>query len=183
MSKIFDQRGETLIEIMITVLVVSIGLVALTGAMGSSVIASDAHRGMAVGEVLVRSYGEAIKVQAAKNLDTGITRGTNAYKACPQSELAPVGFATPTGWNAPVITKTEWWIPTSNTYTTVRQTCLNYFETQCGNDPAHTNASDQYISACDAGLQRITYNITNTRTDYASTSVGASLVVRRGEAP
>lgn len=177
-----DERGETLVELIITVMVISVGLVALVGAMGASIISSDAHRGMAVGEVLVRDYGEAIKVKAATNLDTGTTRGTNAYKACPQTELVPSSFTVPMGWNAPTITKTEWWIPTTKAFTTVRQTCLNYFETQCGNSGS-PSASDQYISACDAGLQRVTYNVTNTRTDYANTSVAASVVVRRGEAP
>lgn len=186
MNAVRDERGETLVELLITVLVVSIGLVAVVGAIASSIIVSDAHRIMAAGEVLVRDFSDAIKIAAAANGETG----DDDYVECPAAGvLTPSAYSPPTGWETPVITQIEYWIPSSDPdeypngsfsdpdtgdpYT--RDNCLDWYD-DCGDD----------IPACDPGLQRISFTISNAREanpdDYGGTTASGTTVVRRGSA-
>jgi Tfp pilus assembly protein PilV len=169
MGRAADERGETLVEILLTLIVMAIGLTAIVGALTGSVIASDAHRGMATSEVIVRQYGEAIKTKAIQ---------ATSYGACPTTtDLAPQ-FTPPAGWTAQ-ITQVELWVPDPANFPNgdwsapdIATGCDRHFTT-CGNP----------ISACDAGLQRVTFTVTNSRTDYAKTAATARVVVRRGDAP
>jgi Tfp pilus assembly protein PilV len=169
MGRAVDERGETLVEVLLTLLVMAIGLTAIVGALTGTIIASDAHRGMATSEVIVRDYGEAIKTKAIQ---------ATSYGACPSTtDLAPA-FTPPNGWTAQV-TQVELWVPDPANFPNgnwsaagVATGCDEHFTT-CGNS----------IPACDAGLQRVTFTVRNSRTDYAKTTTTARVVVRRGNAP
>lgn len=182
-----DERGETLVELMITIMVISIGMVTLIGALGTSIILSDAHRGMSVGEVVVRDYAEAIKVRAMQNRDASGT----SYVPCPDKpqldpKFDPGGaFTPPQGWLQPTITLVEWWIPSSTpndpgTWTAVRGTssdppgdssCYAYFN--------KFNCTTANAASCDAGLQRVTFEVKNDREGAAATALTAQVIVRR----
>jgi Tfp pilus assembly protein PilV len=177
MERLSGERGETLIEVLLTILVMAIGLVAIVAAIGGSIIASDTHRGLAAGEVVTRDYGDAIKKKAIQ---------LAAYTKCPTKVgLAPVtppapapDFTPPTGWTARVDT-VEYWVPNAATFPNGTwsapddASACNAYYASCGNP----------IPACDAGLQRVTFTIANTRTGYAATTVTARVLVRRNNAP
>lgn len=168
-----NERGETLVELMITVLVLSIGMVTLVGAIGSSIIASASHRGMAQGDVIVRDFAEAVRVKAAANVDDPATPSTNEYVACPGvSVLDPAGdFEAPDGWNSPVVTGVEWWAPetvTNEGWSSSNADCL-----------AHYAACGEINEVCDAGLQRVTFTVTNQATGASEMALTSSVVVRR----
>jgi prepilin-type N-terminal cleavage/methylation domain-containing protein len=59
-----SEAGLTLIELLVTVMVMGIAVVALVGGMGTSIIASDLHRKQAKAEAEVRRYAEAVKAEA-----------------------------------------------------------------------------------------------------------------------
>lgn len=170
-SRVRDERGETLMELMITILVIGVGMVAIVGMMGGSVVASDTHRQLASAEVIVRDFGEAIKEKAAGN--AGAT-----YVACPTAtDLTPSGFTVPTNWNTPTITKVEYWVPDPanfprGSFTTTRATCTS----------AYTACDNPGLSACDVGYQRVTFNVNNTgkvTQDYLKTDVTSRVLTRR----
>lgn len=175
-SLLRDDRGETLIELMITILIISIGMVTLVGAVGSAIIASDVHRGLAEGDVIVRDFGEAIKQRAAENQDDPLTldnpltstRENYEYTECPgETELAPGAFFTPAGWLAPTIDDIEWWTPAGG-WSSSNAACLAHYDS-CGEDN----------EACDAGLQRITYSVARERTGAQASVLTATVVVRK----
>lgn len=170
MERATDERGETLVEILITIVVMAIGLTAIVGAITGSIVASDAHRGMAMSEVIVRDYGEAIKTKAIQ---------ATTYTACPSTtDLAPTvppaaspQFTPPTGWTGQ-ITQVEYWNP---------DPILANFPNGSWSSTC-TPVCNQTLPSCDAGLQRVTFTVTNDRTDYARTTTTGRVVVRRGNA-
>ena len=170
MSLTHDERGETLIEILITVMVIAIGVVAVVAAMSSSIIGSDAHRGLAQGEVVVRDYGEAIKQKAID---------ASAFTSCPTKAQVTPTFTFPTGWTG-AVSSVEYWVPTVGNFPNGTwsapdnsASCTSYYST-CGNPG---------LPSCDAGLQRVTYSVTNTRTDYAKATISSKVLTRRNNAP
>lgn len=181
MDRYVEERGETLIELIITIIVIGIGLVAVVSMLGSTIIASDAHRGMAEGEVVLRDFGEALKELAGANRDDPATDDgdpdTTAdmeYVHCPEWGSTPAltpAFSPPSGWNAPTITKVEWWIPgtfPNGDFSTTRSDCT-----------ALVNACTDRLPSCDPGVQRVTYTVSNTRTGYAETDLTGRVVLRR----
>jgi Tfp pilus assembly protein PilV len=173
MARLSDDRGETLIELVITILIIGVGLVAVVSMLGSGIIASDAHRGMAEGEVILRDYGEALKNLADTNRDDPDT-ATSEYEHCPTwgstAALTPT-FTPPSGWNAPTITKVEWWIPGTfpdGTFSDDRDDCTDVFD-----------ACTDGLPSCDPGVQRVTYTVSNTRSGYAETDLTGRIVLRR----
>jgi type II secretory pathway pseudopilin PulG len=172
-----EEGGETLIEIMITVMVISIGLTAVVAAMGSSIVASDAHRTLASGEVVVRDFGDAIKAKAA------VPVSAISYVRCPDADaLEPTSYTPPANFEV-VITGVEYWIPspdpdnvTNGTWGT-RSDCIAYMESKsCG---------ATYVlcdPALDPGLVRASIQANRTdRTDLAGgQKVSGTLLVRRG---
>ncbi len=56
-----DDRGETLIEILATIVVMGITVTAVLGAVATSIRLTDVHRKQAVAVNLVHAYGEAIE--------------------------------------------------------------------------------------------------------------------------
>jgi len=177
MDRLRDERGETLLEILITIMIMGTGLVAVVAALGSVIIASDAHHSMAQGEVIVRDYGEQIKAKA---------RTAATVTPCPDdSDLDPTPLTDDVdtslagaGWSA-TITKVWWWIPDSNvasfpngTWTDQQSDCTDYYQNTCGVE----------IPACVPGLQRAQFEVSNSRTDYADMTITGRVLVRRNNA-
>lgn len=69
-----DDRGETLIELAISVMVMSIAVVALVGGLVTAVMMSDIHRKQAKAGAYVRAFSEAI--------ETAIQGSPSAYVDC-----------------------------------------------------------------------------------------------------
>lgn len=58
-----SEAGTTLVEVLITVMILGVAFVAFLGGMGTSIMSSDLHRRQAEGETLVRRYAEFVKAQ------------------------------------------------------------------------------------------------------------------------
>ena len=176
MRSLGEQRGETLVEVMLTITVIAVGLVAVVAAMGSMIIASDTHQTLAVGEVVVRDYGDAIKAKA------GVAVSAPSYARCPDAaalQPAASDYTPPTGWGATSIVGVQYWIPDETDFPngafSDRSACIAYIEARC---PGLTY--DQCDPALDPGLVRVTISAKNDRTDYAGHDLTAHVLVRRG---
>lgn len=56
-----DERGETLIELLVAVVIMGIGVVAIVGGLAVSIHVSDVHRKQATAGTAARGYAEAIE--------------------------------------------------------------------------------------------------------------------------
>jgi prepilin-type N-terminal cleavage/methylation domain-containing protein len=102
-------RGETLIEVLVTVSILGIAMVAITGGMATSIVISDIHDKQAVSGTGLANFAEA--VQGA------------LYAACPSAGPASYatatvsGTVTPTGYTSSVLNTTakpfEYWNATT----------------------------------------------------------------------
>ena len=84
-----SEAGTTLVEVLITVMILGVAFVALLGGFGTSIVSSDVHRRQAVAETLVRRYAESVKAD-------------RCWPTCPGTYAA--GFAVPSGFEAPPAT-------------------------------------------------------------------------------
>src|SRR4051812_13419970 len=130
MHLVRDDRGETLVELLITIIVIGIGLVAVVGMLGSTIVASDAHQSMADAEVIVRDYSDAIKANAS------VAKTNAQYMRCPDAAWFKTGtsFTPPSAtWHVDV-TNVEYWIPGTFPNGTFqnRQACVDLMEPGCG---------------------------------------------------
>src|SRR4051794_29839643 len=69
-----DERGETLVEVAISVMVMSVAVVALVGGLVTAVMMSDIHRKQAKAGAYVRAFAEAV--------ETAIDASPSAYVSC-----------------------------------------------------------------------------------------------------
>jgi Tfp pilus assembly protein PilV len=69
-----DDRGETLLEILVAVLIMSVAVVVLLGGLGTSIRMSTLHRDQATAGADVRDFAEAIEAAVAAS--------PTAYVAC-----------------------------------------------------------------------------------------------------
>jgi prepilin-type N-terminal cleavage/methylation domain-containing protein len=86
-------EGFTLIEMVIAMLVMSIAVVAIVGALASMLRLSRDHRGHAVTETSARSFGQAIQAQAQfkTELSAGVDDATGTIPVNDASLLPPGG--------------------------------------------------------------------------------------------
>jgi type II secretory pathway pseudopilin PulG len=182
MQTLADERGETLVEILVTLVVIGVGLVGIVAALGGSILSSDAHRSQAQAEVIVRDVGEAFKTAAAENVE-----GPD-YEPCPDwsdtTFFDPATADLPSGWTAQV-NQVKYWLPGSSfpdgTWTTVRgtagvedaTTCLGRYSI-CGED----------LAACDPGHQLVTFTVsngTNPNAAYKDIQMEGRVLLRRAD--
>ena len=96
------ERGETLVELLLTIVILGLAGVAVLGGLGTSIIVSDAHRKETVSGAAVRAYAEQLqtKVAATGYVSCG---GVGSYASGTVGYTPPAGYAaTPTGvtyWN------------------------------------------------------------------------------------
>ena len=93
------QDGTTLIELLVTVMIISVSFVALLGGLWTAVVASTSNVKLATAEATVRAYGEFMK------------RATYANCATTYSSS---GFVVPTGYAAS-LTAITYWNPDAST--------------------------------------------------------------------
>jgi Tfp pilus assembly protein PilV len=94
------EGGETLLELLISVTIMSIAVVALVAGMGTTLIASDVHRQNATAETVLRSYAE--RLQDPTDVPYVACATTSTYSSVP-------GFSLPgAGWSASITTVLAW---------------------------------------------------------------------------
>lgn len=86
MRRAHGERGETLVELLVTVVIMGSAIVALVAGVATAVASSDTHRQDATAEGVMRSYAERVQ--------------NTAYSDCATS-YAP-GYSVPPGWTATI---------------------------------------------------------------------------------
>jgi type II secretory pathway pseudopilin PulG len=86
-----DERGDTLIEVLLTIMILGTAGIAMIGALGNTVTASAVHRKQAIAETALRSFTEAVKAEPYRSCATKTAApGNNAYTGLPYQP--PAGF-------------------------------------------------------------------------------------------
>jgi hypothetical protein len=81
------ERGETLVELLMTITILAIAVVAIAGGLGDAIFSSTLHRGHTTADGLVRTAAECIK-------DRSVTYQANgSYGSC-----TPLGVSITTKW-------------------------------------------------------------------------------------
>ncbi|MFC0430083.1 prepilin-type N-terminal cleavage/methylation domain-containing protein [Kutzneria buriramensis] len=93
-----DERGETLLELLIAVVIMAVAVVAVVGALVNSIQLSDVHRKQATASAAVRDYGEAI----TNAVDGG------GYVSCAGPSSYGTGFTPPAGYTKSVGSVKYW---------------------------------------------------------------------------
>lgn len=93
-------RGETLVELLVAVVVMGIAVVVIVGGFATVITMSDQHRKQATAGAYVRDYAEAIENTVAGGGYVACA-GTATYKS-------PAGFSVPSGYAASVGSVRYW---------------------------------------------------------------------------
>jgi type II secretory pathway pseudopilin PulG len=96
-----DERGETLLELLIAIVILGIAVLAIIGSVVDGIMVADIHRKQTTAGTAVRGYAEAIENYV----------GVSGYVPCASaSSYAPsvVGFTVPTGFTASAAAALSW---------------------------------------------------------------------------
>jgi len=112
-EKLADESGFSLVEILITVVIVGIAFAAILGGLMVSITASALHRKEATADALVRSAAEWVKDDSRNPYDSS-NAGPGSYSPL------PAGFPIPGGFLSPTIDSVECWdgsaVPSGSPY-------------------------------------------------------------------
>jgi Tfp pilus assembly protein PilV len=101
------ERGESLVELLVAVVILGIAVVAVVGGLGASVLMSDVHRKQTNAGAAARSYAEALQAAVAESPSKYNCAGTYAV---------PAGVSVPSGVSAPVLA-VRYWSPATRSWT------------------------------------------------------------------
>jgi type II secretory pathway pseudopilin PulG len=90
-----SDKGETLVEVLVTIVILGIAGVAVMGGLALTADASDIHRKETTGSAYVRSFAEAIQEYVG-------TTGTTNYQPCAGADYYTnhISFPLPSGYTA-----------------------------------------------------------------------------------
>lgn len=91
-----DQRGETLVEILVTIAVVGITLTGILGGIALAVSSSGDQQGRATAETVLRDEAEAL------------ANASVAYVPCATTSSYQPSYTPPAGWSASITTVRYW---------------------------------------------------------------------------
>ena len=106
-----DDRGETLIELVVAVVILSTAVIALMGGLATGIRVSDIHRKQANAGSYVRAFAEAVESKVAES-STGYTACTGATTP---AALYEATFANPAGYERHV-TGVAYWNSATSTF-------------------------------------------------------------------
>jgi len=93
-------RGETLLELVIALVILGIAVVAIVGGLASSVLISDVHRRQAQTGVIARDYAEALQAAITADQANYVACAGPASYAPSAAAVAATGFTVPSGYTA-----------------------------------------------------------------------------------
>lgn len=97
-----DERGETLVEICIALVIIGAVIGAFFAAMTTSATASKSHRDLVTADAVLRDYAEATKTAVRSACGSGAATYTVSYTAPANFSVNPlVGQACPPTTGAP----------------------------------------------------------------------------------
>jgi Tfp pilus assembly protein PilE len=88
-----DDRGETLVELLVTLVILGTAVLALVGGIGTAITISDVHRKQANAGAYLRDYADGVENFIAGNATTA-----TGYKPCTGGSLPNSTYQTPTGY-------------------------------------------------------------------------------------
>jgi type II secretory pathway pseudopilin PulG len=114
-----DDRGETLVELMVALAIMSTAVIALVGGIATSVKASDIHRKQAKSQAYLREFAEKLQASVAA-YPTGYKEcTTDPITGSPWATYEALAPATDQGYHAVVtLTGVAVWNRTTSTYAT-----------------------------------------------------------------
>jgi len=98
-------RGESLIELLVSLTIIGVAVVAVVGAFSASILMSDVHRKQATAGTAVRGYAESVEATIANG----------GYVACAAKTTyeTPAGYVTPSGYTSEVVAgSVQYWTGT-----------------------------------------------------------------------
>jgi type II secretory pathway pseudopilin PulG len=150
-------RGETLLELLVTISIIGVSVVALLGAVLIAVDASTLDRRQIQAQGLLRSWSEAV-VRATTDATYPTCGDASDYASGPFA-FGASGLAAPAGFSATVVS-------------------VEYFTRSTG-----TWVSSSSVGTCtasdDQGLQRVTLRMTVANSLYPGFAVDQAVVVRK----
>lgn len=94
MKDLQEERGESLLELLIAVAIMGIAVIAIMAGLVTSVLISDVHRKQATAGTAVRDYAEAIQTFVAKDPANYAACATpDSYKPSTVAFTAPAGYS------------------------------------------------------------------------------------------
>ena len=96
MRMIQDDRGESLLELLIAIVIMGVALVAIFDGLVTSILVSDHHRKQSTAGAYARDFAEAIE------------KVTYANCASTSSYASPSGFTVPSGYGKSVVSVKYW---------------------------------------------------------------------------
>lgn len=98
---VVTEEGLSLVEVLVTVVIIGICFVAVLGGMWTAIVTSDTHRKQALGETYLISAAEFLK-----------SNDTTPYKTCGTGTYSLSGLpvtSVPADWQAEMTVAVEYW--------------------------------------------------------------------------
>jgi Tfp pilus assembly protein PilV len=132
-----DDRGESLVELLVAIVIMSTAVVALLAGLATAIVVSDQHRKQAVAGAQVRTFAEAVERAVNGSPSAYVDCGSlNTYR----SVFHPAFSADP-GYEREVVA-VRYWTGSS-------------FSTGCGPDPGVQRVTVQVASDDDRAVETI----------------------------
>jgi Tfp pilus assembly protein PilV len=95
-----DERGETMIELLLAVVIMGLVVVALVGALVTSVLVSDRHRKQATAASYARDYAEAVEAAPYANCTPAPYTSVGPTWSGYTKSIVAVRYWSGTAWSA-----------------------------------------------------------------------------------
>ena len=99
-SRRLDDRGVTLVELLITIAIMAIAVLAVVGAVATLLMGTATHRSSATADTIARDYAEAVRVAVAKQW-TAAGGCKNGYGVTVPSGMSAPAYGSCPGASAP----------------------------------------------------------------------------------
>ena len=103
-----DDRGESLIEVLMAVVIMGVAIAAVVGGLVASVLMSDVHRKQTTAGAAVHNYAEAIQNYVLNGSDAANGNFAQCSSVATADTPTTVGFTVPTGFTASISAPLDW---------------------------------------------------------------------------